>query len=70
MIRNDNGYIRHSIDLRTTFLKKRMNQLTKKFYKNFNNTSSKIIAELPDLEISNPVNRQLPRYALTVEDKI
>lgn len=46
-----------------------MNQLFKKFYQNIYNILNEITAELSDHEVSEPVNRKRPRYALILEDE-
>lgn len=43
-----------------------MNELSKQFYKNFTNIPNEITSELPDDEISDPIKRTRPRYALIV----
>lgn len=44
--------------LGTISLKKRIRQLSKNVYKTVYNTPNQIIAELPDLEVSDPANHK------------
>lgn len=46
-----------------------MHQLTKIFFYNIKNILKEIIAELPDYEISDPVNSKRTKFALLIYEE-